>query len=266
MHVGLCLSYIVDPLLPSRGFRIDDHGRIEDSDLPHTMGPYDEAALELGLRLKDAGIARRLTAITIGDSSAEDIVRRAYALHVDDGLRIETDIDQMFDPRHVVQSLAAAVRSLDLAVDVVLIGRVFGDWDDGVVPPLFAEVLGVPFIGMIHSFELVEGKLVAVRRWEGFMERIMVLPPVVVSVDTHPEVRLRFPLVKNVIASKKRGVRVLSGSARTAGTAVVETVRPWLRRIRGRREVVGEPLDLQVKLLYNKIVEIIGESKGGGLK
>lgn len=207
MHVVVCLAAIVDPKVPPHRLTLSPAGaELRAPGVDRVLGPFDQAALEIALRLRDAHPDTRTTAIMLGGIEDETCLRHALALRVDRGLRVDVEAHTLWDHGAVCRALRQAIVTLEPAPDLILLGREVGDRDDGVVPPLLAESLGWRFFGLCHRALLEAGAIVGVRERGAAEERAAFPPPVVVSVTNHPDARLRLPLLKNVLAARRQAV------------------------------------------------------------
>ena len=90
LHVVVCLKSVLDPEAVNSyalwgRLEVDDSGRsFRSSELPRIVNAYDEQALEVALRLRDAGADCRITALTVGLETSLPMLRRAIAMGVDD--------------------------------------------------------------------------------------------------------------------------------------------------------------------------------------
>ncbi|WP_052757353.1 electron transfer flavoprotein subunit beta/FixA family protein [Sphingobium chungbukense] len=160
------------------------------------LSPFDEAALELALKIRDARADIALSAVVAGGPEAERLARTVCALHVADvsTLALATPWDQ-----------AAVARTLALAAsgaDLILIGREFGDCDDGLIPPMLAAILGLPFFGRAQVVES-NPALRLMREAGSHEEWVAVDRPIVASVTNDRRTRLRKPLMKNVMMARQ---------------------------------------------------------------
>lgn len=91
-----------------------------------------------------------------------------------------------------------------------MIGREFGDCDDGALPPYLAEALNWRFVGLAQEIARDNGAL-KFRRGRGDVDEWLRLPvPVVASVTNDKSNRLRRPLLKNVMAAKRETFSVIA--------------------------------------------------------
>lgn len=191
-----------------------------------TPSPFDEAALEIALKLRDADPAVRITALVAGD---EAFCRKVAGWRPDAIHRLDLAAVPACDAGAVASALAQALRASAGEASHVLIGREFGDWDDGSVAASLARALDMPHVAMALSLS-VEAK--AVRQAGGGLERVEVPSRALLSVTNDPGNRLRHPLMKNVMMAKKAVIPVWKAPAPSAATATCAGVQPTVARVR----------------------------------
>src|SRR5688500_17227986 len=145
---------------------LDADGRLIRSGLPLELNPYCRRAVSQAVELVAAGAAAtgagrapgRVTVMTLGPPSAEDVLREGIAWGTDRGA--ETDgvliTDAAFagsDTLATARALAAALR-LAGPFDLILTGRNSVDADTGQVPPELAELLDLPFLSGVRGLHL----------------------------------------------------------------------------------------------------------------
>lgn len=177
---------------------------IEPEDGVYRINPYDEAALELALKLKDENENVRVILLALGSMIAESEIRRCLAAGADDLYRIdaggqavssggtanEDPLDQA-DPWVKSGLMALAVKKL--GGDLVLCGKTSIDRGNGQVGAFLAHRLDLPFVSAITDLSLDEsGSLFQVQRsaGRGVREIIECSRPALFSVDLGPELRL----------------------------------------------------------------------------
>lgn len=173
------------------------------------LSPFDEAALEVALQLRDAEPSHRILAIVAGPGSGDPLLRSVASLRLDRVSALDTAALAVWDAQAVAAALAQAVLSIDPGAAaakppaLVLIGREFGDFDDGSVPALLAARLGMPYRSQVTGVALEAGSLRILRQRAGFVRRSTWAPPLLASITNDARNRLRHPLLKNVMAAKK---------------------------------------------------------------
>ncbi|MCX7807626.1 MAG: electron transfer flavoprotein subunit beta/FixA family protein, partial [Deltaproteobacteria bacterium] len=139
-----------------------DGKRVVSGDLPWAINPFDEYALEAGLRLLENGATGErfgeLVIVTLGPDDVQTTMRQALAMGADRGIHIPID-EEKLDAMIVAQALAAVVR-LE-APDLVLMGKQAVDGDSNNVGQMLAEFLGWPMATFAMSIAL-EGKQIVV--------------------------------------------------------------------------------------------------------
>ncbi len=204
MNILVCMKQILDPEIPARDFRIDSAKREADrGSAALVTNIFCENALETALQFREAH-GGKITAITCGSETAEDVLRKALALKADEAVLVVSPAAQP-DPLFVAKTLAAAIRKIG-TFDVVLVGREAGDWGPGQTGGLLAEELGVPCVSFAESFEPAsEPSRVRVKRQtdNGF-EVLESVTPLVATITNHEHNVPRIPKTRDVMQSYKK--------------------------------------------------------------
>lgn len=154
MRIVVCVKEVADPdavhiyALTGRLVIGEDGKTLTQASIPRLMNAYDEQAIEAALRLRDAGVDCRITAVTVG-TDANDLLKHAVAQGADDIVAIAINADEA-DGYGVASALAAFVRGSGGA-DLILCGREASDDDQGVVPSVLGELLGLPVVAMARA-------------------------------------------------------------------------------------------------------------------
>jgi electron transfer flavoprotein beta subunit len=159
MRIVVCAKEVLDPdavnnyALAGRLVIGDDGKTLTQTTIPQLMNAYDEQALEAALRLRDAGVECRIAVISAG-ADPTTLLRHAAALGADE----VTAIPLASPPpdHHVVASLLSACIRSGGGADLVLCGRQASDDDQGVVPALIGESLGMPLVNVARAVARVD--------------------------------------------------------------------------------------------------------------
>jgi electron transfer flavoprotein beta subunit len=223
MNVLVLLSGICDPkwALPPRL----DLASLEAHASGHTQAsPFDEAALELALKLRDAALeAGEAARVDVLCAGGEALARTAAALRPDSVRRVPADAAPAWDTVARVEDMALRIGALGVPPDLILLGREFGDFDDGSFAPCLAARLGRRFAGLCWAVERADPAARAVRamRQRGAQaEWVTLALPAVVSATNHTHNRLRHPLLKNVMQAKKQPIEIAAGPAAQVASQV----------------------------------------------
>lgn len=229
MHLVVCVKQILDPEIPARDFKIDrEKKEAERGSANLVPNIFCENALETALQFREKH-GGKITAISVGPESAEDVLRKALALKVDDAVLVTGPLEPHAGPLVVAKVLAVAVRKLE-AVDLVMVGRESGDWGVGQTGGLLAEELGVPCISFVDHLEPDGGGLKIRRQTESGRETFAATAPLVVTVTNDEHNVPRIPKTKDVMLSFKKTLTKWS----LADLALTED---GLREARGYYEV-----------------------------
>lgn len=189
------------------------------------MSPFDEAALEMALRLRDADPDSDLHVFVTGGEAGGKIARAVAAFKPTEVSTVQ--LDTLWNQATVAKTLAKICADCDL----VLIGREFGDLDDGLVAPMIARLLDAGFFGRAQVVD-AKGTARLMRENGGFEEWCTLSGQLVASVTNDRRTRLRKPLMKNVMLARhmvigrtnvtesaSAGIRIVHVSERTASRA-----------------------------------------------
>ena len=200
MNIVVCIKQVPEIAL----VRVDSTEGVVLPDGPGSMNPFDEYALEEGLRLKEKH-GGTVTAVGCGEEAAVSCLRDALALGADRAVHL---IDPAFtgsDGIALGAILAAAVKKIG-EVDICLFGKNAVDTDRSVVPGATAGKLGWPQILFVKKFESAEGgQATAIRITEDGSDTVTTPLPAVFSVVKEIN-EPRLPSLKGKMKSKKAPV------------------------------------------------------------
>jgi len=244
MHAVVLLKEILDWELPATRFRVDAEAKRPAADLgPTLLGPFEQNALELALKLRDGGAVDRITAVLAGPDGSVDALRKALALLCDEAVHVVSDGIDAADPSQVAELLVAAVGRLD-APDLVLAGRQAGDWDHGQVGYLLAERLGWPAVGLVFQAEQSGDRLVVRRAAAGGVEQLAVRLPAVLTVTSDPSLVLRMGKVMDRMAANKKPIERWTAEElgltadRIAAASRLQLERVWVPEVERHCEMI----------------------------
>lgn len=173
------------------------------------MSPFDEAALEIALRIRDVNPDALIHVHVAGGIAGGKIARTVAAFNPAEISTVE--INAPWDQSAVAEALTELCNSAQL----VLIGREFGDFDDGLVPSMLAAKLGFGFFGRAQLVDMT-GDISMVREVGSFEERCTVSKQFVISVTNDRRTRLRKPLMKNVMMARQTEIANVDISPKTS--------------------------------------------------
>ncbi len=204
MNILVCIKQILDPDLPARDFKIDTEAKeAERGGANLVTNIFCENALETALQLKEKVGDGKVTALCYGTDDAEDSLRKALAMTVDEAVLVVRDGASNPDPSSVSKVLAAAIRKLG-DFDLVMLGRESGDWGVGQTGGLLAEELGMSALGFVDGIEPADGGLQLTRQTDVGVEVATTQTPAVVFVTNNEFNVPRIPKTRDVMMSYRK--------------------------------------------------------------
>src|SRR6201991_2902908 len=140
-----------------------DGSGVELANIKMSMNPFDEIAVEEAIRLKEAGKATEIVAVSIGPAQASETIRTALAMGADRGILVKTDAP--VEPLAVAKILKAICDAEQPAL--VITGKQAIDDDSNQTGQMLAALLGWPQGTFAHKLELEDGKAVIEREIAG---------------------------------------------------------------------------------------------------
>jgi electron transfer flavoprotein beta subunit len=191
--------------------RVDDAaGQVTLPSGPGVVNPFDEYALEEGLKIKEQ-VGGKVTAVTVGSERAVSALRQALSVGVDEAVLVTDPAFENSDPQAVARILAAAVNKIG-DVHLVLSGKQAIDDDSAQVPAALAANLGWPQILFVKKTENIsESEAVFLRTTEEGYDKVTTSFPVVVSVVKEIN-EPRLPSLKGKMAAKKATITTWSAA------------------------------------------------------
>lgn len=199
MKVVVCINHVPDTetriKVAADGITIDRTG------VNFMMSPYDEIAVEEGLRIRDRWKGE-VTVVSLGSDASKETLRKALAMGADRAVLLKDAAAR--DSFATASALAAEIRGL--GPDVVLFGKQSIDYDDAQVGTLVAEILSLPSVAVVVRLEIAEdGHVVCEREIEGGHEVVHTKLPAVFLAQkglNDP----RYPSLKGIMAAKNKPI------------------------------------------------------------
>jgi electron transfer flavoprotein beta subunit len=182
-----------------------DQSGVELANVKMAMNPFDEIAVEQALRLREAGTATEVVAVSIGPSQNQETIRTALAMGADRGIHIEASHD--VEPLAVAKLLKAIVDKE--APELVLVGKQAIDDDCNQTGQMLAALLGWAQGTFVSGIELDGGKAKIIREVDGGLEHLKIAMPAIVTVDLRLN-EPRYASLPNIMKAKKKPLDSIS--------------------------------------------------------
>ena len=197
MKILVPVKRVVDAYVKVR-VKSDGSG-VETSNIKMSMNPFDEIAVEQAVRMKEAGTATEVLAVTIGPAAAQEQLRTALAMGADRAMHVSADGD--LQPLAVAKTLKAICDSEQ--PDLVILGKQAIDDDCNQTAQMLAAMQGWAQGTSISKLEVGDGKATVVREVDGGLEKLEMPLPAIVSVDLRLN-EPRYPKLPNIMKAKKK--------------------------------------------------------------
>lgn len=177
----------------------EDETSIDPGGVKFIVSPYDEFAVEAGLRMKESSGDGEVTVLTLGDPAAAEQLRASLAMGADRAVLLKGDPGM--DGLATARALAAELNGTD--APLILLGVKAVDDDQQQVGPMLATLLNRPCVTGVADFELRDGTAVCQREVEGGVEIVEADLPAVITV-TKGEFEPRYASLKGIMAAKRK--------------------------------------------------------------
>jgi len=185
-----------------------DGSGVETANVKMSMNPFDEIALEEAMRMKEAGIATEIVAISCGATVCQETLRTALAFGADRAILVESA--EELQPLAVAKLLAAIAKKEQPGL--VILGKQAIDDDCNQTGQMLAALMGWPQ-GTFASKVAREGeKLSVTREVDGGLETVLISLPAVVTTDLRLN-EPRYVTLPNIMKAKKKTLDVIKPDA-----------------------------------------------------
>jgi electron transfer flavoprotein beta subunit len=182
-----------------------DHSGVELDNVKMSMNPFDEIAVEEALRLKEAGKATEVIAVTIGPAGALDTLRTAMAMGADRSIHVTHD--GVTEPLAVAKALAAVAKQE--GPSLIIMGKQAIDDDFNQTGQILAALLEWPQATFASRLVLEGDSATVTREIDGGLETLTVSLPAVVTTDLRLN-QPRYASLPNIMKAKSKPVASLT--------------------------------------------------------
>lgn len=208
--------------VPDTNARIVVSGdRVDLSAVKWVISPYDEFAIETALKHKESA-GGTVTALTLGPSDADKVLKDAKAIGVDEIVRVWDDSWAELDSNSIQSALAQAITGL--GAEVVYCGKTAADTGAGSTGPGVAERLGWASVSNITDATF-DGGITVTTPVEGGSARVSISGNAVISCDKG-SMKVRKPNVKGIMMAKRAQVNLVTADAPTSTVSIVSQTPP----------------------------------------
>ncbi len=231
---------------------LSDNSGVDLNNVKMSVNPFDEIAIEEGVRLKEAGKAEEVVVVSVGPSACQEQIRTALALGADRGILVETDEDMQ--PLAIAKVLKAVIDKE--SPELIITGKQAIDGDNSQTGQMVAALCGLSQATFASEIELGDGSATVTREVDGGLETLTVKLPAVVTTDLRLN-EPRYASLPNIMKAKKKPIdtytpadlgvdvaprvktlKVMPPAERQAGI-IVETVEELVDKLKNEAKVIS---------------------------
>ena len=177
---------------------------VETANVKMSMNPFDEIAVEEAVRLKEAGTATEVVAISCGVQACQETLRTALAIGADRAILVQTDVE--LQPLAVAKLLKALVDKEQ--PKLVLLGKQAIDDDANQTGQMLAALAGWAQGAFASKVKVEAEKVQVTREVDGGLETVSLKLPAVITVDLRLN-EPRYVTLPNIMKAKKKPMETL---------------------------------------------------------
>ncbi|MEP6391013.1 MAG: electron transfer flavoprotein subunit beta/FixA family protein [Halioglobus sp.] len=245
MKVLVAIKRVVDYNVKVRAKA--DGTDVDLNNVKMSINPFCEIAVEEAVRLKEAGVATEVIAVSVGEKACQEQIRTALALGADRGIQVETD--GAVEPLEIAKLLKGVVDKEQ--PQLVILGKQSIDGDNNQTGQMLGALAGMPQGTFASEIKVDGDKLNVTREIDGGLQTISLSLPAVVTTDLRLN-EPRYASLPNIMKAKKKQLDVYTpedlGVAVTSHITLVK-VEPPAERQAG---IIVEDVDQLVDKLKNE--------------
>jgi len=243
MKILVAVKRVIDYNVQIR-VKEDGTGVVTDN-VKMSTNPPDDNAVEEAVKIKEAGKATEVVAVTIGEEKAQETVRKALAVGADRGIHVKAD--GTLEPLAVSKLLQKVVEKEK--PDLVFMGKQAIDDDCNQTGQMLSALLNWPQATFASKIEIKDKTLEVTREIDEGLETIEVNLPAIVTCDLRLN-EPRYASLPNIMKSKKKPLEIL-----TAADLGVDTT-PRVQQIK-----VEEPPKRKAGIKVASVAELVNKLK-----
>ncbi|CAE6503885.1 unnamed protein product [Rhizoctonia solani] len=234
-----------------------------DTNVKHSMNPFDEIAVEEAVRLREkmGEKIEAITALTIGPTKSQETLRTALAMGADTGIHVEIPESSSPEPLGIAKAIAALIKRDK--PDIVIMGKQAIDGDQGMTGQMLA--------GLLDKVVIRDGEkeVDVTREIDGGSETVRLTLPAIITTDLRLN-EPRYASLPNIMKAKKKKIeKVTPESLGVDLTPVLETVgvSEPAKRVGGGK-VSASPEGMYMQLTIDQVEsvdELVAKLKAAGV-
>ena len=184
---------------------LGDQSNVDLNNVKMSMNPFCEIAIEEAVRLKEAGTATEVIAVTVGKTDSQEQLRTALALGADRAILIECE--ELLEPLSIAKALSKVIEEED--PKLVILGKQAIDGDNNQTGQMLAGLLNYAQATFASKVIIEDDAAVVTREIDGGLQTIKIKLPAIVTTDLRLN-EPRYASLPNIMKAKKKELDIRS--------------------------------------------------------
>lgn len=229
-----------------------DGSNVDLNNVKMSVNPFCEIALEEAVRIKEAGKADEVIAVSIGKTESQEQLRTALALGADRAILVETD--SLLEPLAISKALSKVVEQEN--IDITILGKQAIDGDNNQTGQMLAALLDYPQATNASEVSIDDATVNVTREIDGGLQTLKLTLPAIITTDLRLN-EPRYASLPNIMKAKKKELNIMALSdlgvdatprtellsvelppSREAGI-IVETVEELVDKLKNEAKVIS---------------------------
>ena len=181
-----------------------DNSDVDLNNAKMSVNPFCEIALEEAVRIKEAGNAEEVIAVTVGKTQSQEQLRTALALGADRAILVESD--SLLEPLAISKVLKKLVEQEQ--PDLIILGKQAIDGDNNQTGQMLAAMLDYPQATNASEVSLDENNVTVTREIDGGLQTLKLSKPAIVTTDLRLN-EPRYASLPNIMKAKKKELNIM---------------------------------------------------------
>ena len=201
MKILVPLKRVVDYNVKVRP--LADNTNVDLNNVKMSVNPFCEIALEEAVRIKEAGNAEEVIAVTVGKSESQEQLRTALALGADRAILVETE--SLLEPLAIAKVISKVVEEEN--PDLIILGKQAIDGDNNQTGQMLGALLDYPQATNASEVMLDDNNVTVTREIDGGLQTLKLNKPAIVTTDLRLN-EPRYASLPNIMKAKKKELTV----------------------------------------------------------
>lgn len=204
LKIAVCAKQVPDTEIPASQFVVDESAVavVPPAGVQPIVNGFDMNAVEVALRLRDAGIQCEITVYSVGSDFVMDVMKKPLAIGADNLVLVDDDATSDLDAKGTARALRGAIDASGGA-DLILCGRQASDWDQSHVPLMLGELMVIPTVTLVRSVEMNGDELTVERVTSDGFQRLIAQLPALLTI-TNEAGEARYANLRGIMAASRK--------------------------------------------------------------